>query len=262
MGAWSLLVLLFGCLAENDPIPLSGSKPLLERVEMDGNAVTVLAYDNRDRVRTYSSPMIFRRFHYDTSTRVRKEEVTLSPDSYRSYLPPGGERNWADPEIHGLSSYSEYMYNEMDRIDRISVYVPGEATDELRSLRRFEYGADGRVQRINLYNAAAELQQYWTYAYDVSGNLIEEKYYALQEGEMQGMTQTEYAYDTHPNPYQVLSFSGNPGIVSNANNVVRVSVSALNPGVTAYPVQRFDYDYDPVSGYPVGSSSGEVFIYR
>jgi hypothetical protein len=58
------------------------------------------------------------------------EEVTVSPDSYRSYMPPTGEREWADPEKHGLSSILTYVYDESDKIDRMNLLGPSPANQQ------------------------------------------------------------------------------------------------------------------------------------
>ncbi|WP_157972192.1 hypothetical protein [Pleomorphovibrio marinus] len=260
IGAFILLASFFGCLEEKDPFLPSVDGPLLQRVEMEGKPSELLDYDNQGRIRTFSSSMFYRGYHYDAQGQLAREEVTVSPDSFRSYMPIDGERDWADPEKHGISGHSTYVYDEAGKIERIAYFFSPQ--DELRSTRAFVYGTDGFVERMNLYDGEEVLRQYWTYGYDGKGNLTEENYYVLQEGETIHMTRTQYAFDSNPNPYRVLAATGNPGIFSNPNNIVRISVTAISPDAADHPERSFDYDYDSESGYPVGSSSGEVFVYR
>lgn len=260
LGIFILLVSLFGCLEEKDTFLPSVEGPLLQRVEMEGKPSELLEYDNLGRIRTFSSSMFYRSYHFDAEGQLSREDVTISPDSFRSYVPIDGERDWADPEKHGISGYSTYFYDERGKIERIVYFISPQ--DGLRSTRAFVYGTDGFVERMNLYDAQEVLQQYWTYAYDGRGNLSEENYFVMQEGETIHMTRTEYSFDNNPNPYRVLAVTGNPGIYTNPNNIVRISVTAISPDAAEYPERSFELEYDTESGYPIVSSSGEAYIYR
>jgi hypothetical protein len=56
---------LFGCLEQRDPVHTPTNQTLLQRVEMEGNAIELFEYDNEGRVRIFSSSMFHHRYQYD-----------------------------------------------------------------------------------------------------------------------------------------------------------------------------------------------------
>jgi hypothetical protein len=163
-----------------------------------------------------------------------------------------------------------YHLYEYDRTGRLSTqlnYIPKDGGDEFRSKRTFEYNNNDRISKILIYDNNNEVTQFMSYTYDSKGNVIEEDYYTylfITSGTgPKHMSKSIFEYDSFHNPYRVFEKSGNPGIYSNPNNIIKIKTFNYDPspGIPAVNESTISYEYNYRTGYPTRVINGEEFIY-
>lgn len=113
----------------------------------------------------------------------------------------------------------------------------------------------------------AVVTQFLTFNYDKNGNVIEENYYSylfiLAGTEPSLLYKGTFEYDSYVNPYSVFRQTGNPGINSNPNNIIKTTTYnfAITPGTVSISESTTEYQYNHKTGYPVKVINGEEFIY-
>ncbi len=260
-----MIAIIYGC-SKDDYIP--GSNGLLKKIKNGGYIVEEISYNQNNLVSEVNSTAFYRRFHYDQNLKLMKEEVAVSPDSYSSSVIPGTNHEFVDPEKTGISMYCLYEYDKNGTLTRQSNYIPKDGEDEFRSERTFEYNNNYLISKELLYNSYNEVTQFWTYEYDSKGNVIEEDYYTylfIPSGTgPKHLSRITYEYDSFFNPYKIFEQSGNPGIFTNRNNIIKTKTINYDPapGIDAVSESETSYEYNFETGYPVKVINGEEFIYE
>jgi hypothetical protein len=263
--AAAILLASSGCSKEGY---LPDSYGLLKRIMNDGYVVEEISYNQDNLVNEVNSIFFYRRFHYNQSHKLAKEEVAVSPDLFSSSVIPGSTHEFVDPDKTGISMYHIYEYDDNGRLSVQLNYIPETGNDELRSKREFEYNDKNLISKMLLYNSDNEVTQFNTYLYDSNNNVIEEDYWTYlfitSGASPKHMAKITFEYDSFRNPYKIFEQGGNPGIYTNTNNIIKTKSIHYEsaPGIPAYSETTTSYEYNPDTGFPVRVIDGEEYIYE
>jgi hypothetical protein len=260
-----LIIALLGCSKDGY---LPNSNGLLKKIKNGGYIVEEISYTQNNLVNEVNSTSFYRKFYYDKSLKLIKEEVAISPDSFSSSIIPGSTHEFVDPGKTGISMYHLYEYDSNGKLSGQFNYLPKDGDDEFRSKRTFEYSDNNLISKELLYNSDNEVTQFRTYLYDSNGNVIEEDYYTylfITSGTgPRHLSKITYEYDSFYNPYKIFEQAGNPGINTNTNNIIKTK--SINyepsPGIPAVSESTTSYEYNFETGFPIRVINGEEFIYE
>ena len=259
-----LICALWGCTKEEYP---TNSNKLLKKIKNGDYIVEEISYNQNNLVSEVNSTSFYRKFHYDQSLKLIKEEVAISLNSFSSFIIPGSTHEFVDPDKTGISMYHLYEYDSNGRLSGQFNYIPKDGDDEFRSKRTFEYNDNNLISKTLIYNRDNELTQFRTYLYDSNGNVIEENYFTynfITSGTGPGhLSKNTYEYDSFFNPYKIFERGGNPGINTNLNNITKTKTINYepSPGIPTVSESTTSYDYNSKTGFPVRVINGEEFIY-
>jgi hypothetical protein len=260
------LILVLSCCSKDDYLP--NSNGLLKKIKIGDDIVEEISYNQNNLVNEVNSTLFYRKFHYDQSLNLIKEEVAISPDSFSSSIIPGSTHEFVDPDKTGISMYHLYEYDINGRLSAQLNYIPKDGSDEFRSKRTFEYDDNNLISKELLYDSNNEVTQFRTYLFDTRGNVSEEDYYTylfITSGPSpKHMSKITYKYDSFNNPYKIFEKSGIPGINTNANNIIKTKTINYDPfpGIPAVSESTTSYEYNYKTGYPIRVKNGEEFIYE
>jgi hypothetical protein len=264
----SLLVIIIftfqGCTKKED---ISTPNNLLKKVVVNGYTTEEYTYNSQNMIAVVNSTMLYRKFHYDSSDRLVKEELALNPNSMSSSMSVASMHDFVNPAKTGITMYLLYKYGPSGNVSRQLAYVTSNGKFEFRSMRTYEYNDNNKVLKILLQDSDSTITQSITYQYDNNGNVSEENGYSYIvppiSSEPTHLYKSNFEYDTYLNPYSIFSNTVSPGIYTNINNIIKItSISYLDaPGVSNPEQTVFNYEYDPDLRYPVRSSDGSEYIY-
>jgi hypothetical protein len=263
--AAAIMLALAGCSKDRY---LPDANGLLKKILVDGYIIEEISYNQDNLVSEVHSIYFYRRFHYNQSHKLVKEEVAVSPDLFSSSVIPGSKHEFVDPDRTGISMYHIYEYDDNGRLSVQLNNIPKTGNDELRSKRGFEYNDKDLISKILLYNSDNEVTQFRTYLYDSNNNVIEEDYWTYlftTSGEApEHVAKITFEYDSFHNPYKIFEQGGNPGIHTNTNNIIKTITVHYDPspGIPAYSETTTSYEYNPETGFPVRVIDGEEYIYK
>ena len=261
----ALIIALSSCSKYRYSPNLDG---LLKKIKNGDYIVEEISYNQNNLVNEVNGTLFYRKFHYDQNLKLIKEEVAISPDSFSSSIVPGSTHEFVDPDKTGISMYHLYEYDSNGRLSRQLNYIPKDGDDEFRSKRTFEYNDNNLISKELLYNSNNEVTQFRTYLFDDNSNVIEEDYYTylfITSGTSpKHMSKITYEYDSFNNPYKIFEKSGNPGINTNTNNIIKTKTINYEPfpGIPAVSETTTSYKYNYETGFPTRVINGEEFIYE
>lgn len=261
----AIIVTLSGC---SKYVYQPDSNGQLHKVIYDGYIIEEISYNQNKLVDEVHSTSFYRKFHYNQSLNLIKEEVAVSPDIFSSSVIPGSTHEFVDPDKTGISMYHLYEYDVNGKLSVQLNFIPKVGDDEFRSKRMFEYNDNNLISKILLYNSDNEVTQFRTYLYDSNNNVIEEDYYTYlfitSGASPKHMAKITFEYDSFRNPYKIFEQGGNPGIYSNTNNIIKTQTVHYepSPGVPAFSETTTSYEYNHDTGFPVRVINGEEFIYE
>jgi hypothetical protein len=253
-----ILIGILSCKRETSTIRCMDNS-LISNIKTGSISQQQFNYNENCQLSESVEPYTYRKFTYDANNRVVKSEEANSLNPLSCYMPQGIEgENISDPRKARISSYSVFEYNSSGKLSKKSNYFISDAV-QLTSYATFEY-QDNRIVRLNIENPFNELTEYYLYAYDENGNLIREEYYLANSGSDGGLvSSTDFVFDSHNNPFFILSGEGEPGIYTNKNNITKETTSYYYSG-SAYPyVKEYQLEYN-AEGYPV-KVNDLVYVY-
>jgi hypothetical protein len=267
-GLSVLLIIIFIVIGCTKDVYLPGANNLLKKIKNGDYVVEEISYNLNNLVSEVNSTFFYRKFHYDQDLRLIREEVAISPLSISSSILPGTILEFVDPEKTGISMYHLYEYGNNGNLTRELNYIPKDGKDELRSKRTFEYNNNNLISKELLHNSDNEVTQFWSYNYDSNGNVTEKDYYSylfIPSGTgPKHLSKITFEYDSFFNPYKIFERSGNPGISTNTNNIIKTRTVNYDPvpGMDANSESTTSYEYNYETGYPERVVNGEEFIYE
>jgi hypothetical protein len=259
-----LFAILYGCTKEGF-FPIQSD--YLKKIKQGEYITSQYTYNQDKLILEVNSTIFYRKFHYDSSNKLIKEETAVSPDMLSSSMPTGMTHEFVDPAKTGISMYSIFEYTENGNLSRQLNYIPANGQDELRSIRSFEYDSNNRISKVLLQDRNSVVTQFSTFNYDKKGNVIEENSYSylfIPAGTgPTHLSKVTFEYDSYVNPYSIFKFTGRPGLNSNPNNIIKTKTYnyALTPGTLDVSESTTAYEYNLKTGYPVKVVDGEEFIY-
>jgi hypothetical protein len=259
------IYIVHGCTKD---VYLPNANNFLKKIKNGGYIVEEISYNQNNLISEVNSTLFYRRFLYDRNLKLIKEEVAISPDSYSSLATSWTTHEFVDPEKTGISMYHLYEYDDNGKLTKQLNYIPQDGEDEFRSKRTFEYNDNDMISKELLYNSDNEVTQFRTYKYDSNGNVTEEDYYTylfITSGTgPKHLSKTTFEYDSFFNPYIIFERSGNPGISTNRNNIIKTKTVNYDPapGMDAISESETSYEYNYETGYPKRVINGEEFIYE
>jgi hypothetical protein len=260
-----LFAILNGCTKEGF-VPIQND--FLKKIKNGEYIVAQYSYNQDNLINEVNSTSFYRKFHYDNSNKLIKEEIAISPDSFSSSMPTSMTREFVDPDKTGISMYIVFEYNDNGNLSRQLNFVPSNGQDELRSIRTFEYDSNNRISKVLLHNGSEVITQFSTFLYDNNGNVIEENSYSylfIPAGTgPTHLSKGTFEYDSYINPYSVFKQTGRPGINSNPNNIIKIKTYNLvnTPGIPDFTESEIEYEYNSETGHPIKVINGEEFIYE
>jgi len=246
----------------------SNSNGLLKKIKHNGYIVEEISYNNDNLVSEVNSTSFWRKFYYNDNNKLIKQEVAIDPNSLSSTAPSSPIQDFVDPEKTGISMYNIYEYDTDGLLTRQLNYIPKDGEDELRSINTFEYNNIGLISKELLHDGDNVVTQFRTYQYDSYGNVIEKDYYSylfIPEGTgPKHLSKITYEYDSYLNPYKIFEQTGNPGIYTNLNNIIKTKTINYDPspGIDAESISEFTYEYNEKTKYPIRVINGEEFVYE
>ncbi|HAM10127.1 MAG: hypothetical protein A2X05_11720 [Bacteroidetes bacterium GWE2_41_25] len=154
-----------------------------------------------------------------------------------------------------------YEYNASGRLTKTIAIRPAETTSEYSE---YNYDDNDRIGREILY-WDNKILGYIEYEYDERGNLIHEVLFSItSSGLAEINTTTEYEFDNKQNPYRSVQRILSPGINTNLNNIVKeIYTIHIKPddGENIVQVTSFAYVYSSL-GFPVRKNSTVEYIYE
>jgi len=260
----ALLIVLYSCTKEGF---VPSQNDFLKKIKNNGYIVAQYSYNQDNLIDEVNSTSFYRKFYYDSSNKLIREEVAISPDSYSSSMPASVNHEFVDPAKTGISMYTIFEYNDNGNLSKLLNYVPYKGQDELRSIQTFEYDSNKRISKVLLEDGNEVITQFSTFLYDINGNVIEENSYSylfIPAGtDPTHLSRVTFEYDSYLNPYSVFKLIGRPGINSNPNNIIKIKTYNLvqTPGIDDFYESEITYQYNDQTRYPVKVINGEEFIY-
>jgi len=259
-----LFVILYGCTKEGF---VPSQNKYLKKIKQGEYITAQYTYNQDNLILEVNSTSFYRKFHYDSSNKLIKEEIAISPDSFSSSMPASMTHEFVDPYKTGISMYSIFEYNDNGNLSRQLNYIPSKGQAELRSIRTFEYDSNNMISKILLHDGNEVVTQFSTFIYDNNGNVTEENSYSylfIPAGTgPTHLSKGTFEYDSFKNPYSVFKQTGRPGISSNPNNIIKTRTYNFvhTPGIGDFYESTTMYQYNYETGYPIKVINGEEFIY-
>lgn len=164
---------------------------------------------------TNSGAGVTEKYEYNTNGQLKKTIITR-PDS-------------------NIPEYSEYSYDENDRISRQVIF------------------ADNKILG------------YIDYLYDTRGNLVKETLYSISSAGLPELsTTTQYEFDNHQNPFKSFYTLMIPGIYTNPNNIIKETyIIHFKPeeGTDIVRTTLTSYTYNS-EGYPTRKNDASEYLYK
>jgi hypothetical protein len=243
-----IVILCFNtCKKENENENLCYSNTLISQVNSGDLAVHGLTYNNNCLIYESTEPFLYKRFAYDAKNCLKKVELAYSFSRFSCVMVPGQSPE-SDPRKAEVSQYSEFEYDDAQRLTKKLNYFINSGYPELISYQTYDY-ENNHILKSSTFNPQGLLTLYHDYAYDDSDNITRDDLYTNYS--IIKLVQTIiYEFDNKKNPYQVFACEGIPGIYTNKNNITKETSISYN-GVTESGITRQNiYEYNSL-GYPV-----------
>jgi YD repeat-containing protein len=169
------------------------------------------------------------------------------------------QKNWVAPVASNLSGSVKYEYNDAGQLIK-STYSPASGSQQYS---QYTYDENDRINRQNLYWENSQVG-YIEYLYNLNGNLVEERLYNISAaGAAELSTTTVYEHDNKQNPFKLTSKLMVPGINTNLNNIIKetqtIHMNAAQGGdIVTVTESSFKYN---TNGYPISKNGNVEYLY-
>jgi hypothetical protein len=262
-----LAVIFFSCkkVDLSDALaPGNTYAPVLSKVLIDNQTAYEYKYNDAGLISEEKSKFDFTAHQYNsagqlTSSKFYGNDDILSSDATVS------DKAMASTTLLTLATGKEggtvsYEYNGQGQLLKSVITRPSSTSTEYSV---FEYNAENRISKQTMYweNAATG---YIDYAFDKKGNLSSESLYNMpSSGTAELITVATYTYDSEPNPYKATNKLQVPGINTNANNILKETITmhvSTDKGSDKVMVTENSYKYNSM-GYPISQNNNITFVY-
>lgn len=253
MRIYCLALFLYATLTsctKNDDVPTGA----LYKVIKNGYVTEEFSYNKNDLILEINSTSVHRKFYYDQNSKLTKEELRVKHDFTES-----DRYEFIDPQEIEISASILYEYDSTGKLIRKLTYLHNVNDSYLYTINTFEYDNEGLISKELFQFGEKPVSQTKTFLYDSNGNVKEEEMWL---GPLH--TRKTIEYDSFLNPYAIFKQTGSPGINTNKNNILKLSVFDYNPsqGLDSISGYQVSYEYNYESGYPTKVIRGEEYIYH
>jgi YD repeat-containing protein len=260
-----LMLLALSCQKEGVMIPEMAKVPLIKGVRAADQPQFEYIYNYSRLVSEEKSRYSFTNYNYNeqnqlVTTDYYINDALLSPDQnlLESALNQQGLMNFVNTELGGTIRYE---YNASGQLVKAVTMRPSESTAEYSEYR---YDDNDRIGREILYWDNNVLG-YIDYLYDSRGNLISEALYSISStGLAELNTTTQYEFDNKQNPFRSFQRLLSPGINTNPNNITKEIYTihqSLDEVKDIVQVTSISYVYSSL-GFPVRKNGTVEYLYE
>lgn len=260
-----LMALLFFVSCKKDTLqqPANQTYYSIQSVVSNGKISHQFIYNNQGKIIEDQSIYYCNRYFYDHNNRLLKQETAADANAYSALMPAKTELMTAQNADFTLSSI--YEYNRAGNITTISNYTKKNNQFELVSKWSLVYIGNAIVKR-SLSGVSNNTTQFFEYQYDGKGNLSAEKYYSYINPTNvipQLIREVFYQYDHKNNPFIIFKNLGNPGLFSNANNIIQThqTIYGNSPMTHINKTTEFTYEYNN-KGFPIRENQDYSYQYK
>ena len=265
----SLIILLvsvsLSCKKEGVMIPDMVKVPLIKGVRAADQPQFEYIYNYARLVSEEKGKYSYTNYNYNeqnqlvtTDYYINRALLSSDQNLLESALNQQGLMNLVSTELGGTMRYE---YNASGQLVKTVTLRPLEGTSEYSEYR---YDDTDRIGREILYWDSNVLG-YIDYIYDDRGNLISEALYSISSSGLAELnTTTQYEFDNKQNPFRSFQRLLSPGINTNPNNITKETYTihqVQGEGSDIVQVTSISYVYSSL-GFPVRKNGTVEYIYE
>lgn len=252
-------ILVISCSKDPESDTPGNTNYAISKIVYEGKTVTQFLYTKTGKLAEYQSFYFCDRYSYDDNDRLVKVESASATGSMSN-------ENLMTSQNSTFTFYSSFEYDKEGLLKCRMNYKKNGGAYEFFSKSNYEY-QDGNIYKINTLNAGDTIIIFDIYAYDVNGNVTNEKHYSNIYIDGPGAAlqyEFSYKFDNKNNPLRIFKETARPGLYTNANNMIERSSIFYNfpHGTNSYSKSKMTYEYND-KGYPVKITEGStVYAYE
>jgi hypothetical protein len=247
-----LIIVVFLCFTtckkEDKTENLYYSEILLSQVNSGSIAIHGITYNSNYLIFESTEPFTYKRFSYDAENFLTKVEKAYSFSAFSCSMIPGQSLE-SDPRKAKISEYSEFEYDNGQRLIKKSTYFINNGNSQLNYYQTFDW-LNGKIVKVNKFNTQGNLNQYHDYTYDDNGNVLKDDLYNIVNSVKKLANTIICEFDSKINPYQVFAAEGIPGKSTNKNNIIKETSVYYNGTAESQSTNLNVYEYNNLD-YPV-----------
>jgi YD repeat-containing protein len=260
-----LVITILSCKKEDMNIVENADVLLISDVKTDNEASVVYLYNDLNLVIEEKSKFDFTMHRYNDNNQLINSECFGNYDILscvlQVYQTAMNRTEWVTAENTNRTGTLSYEYDSDGQLVKVTSSRPQSVTSEYSE---FSYDANNRIGRQKMFWDNEETG-FIDYSYDTKGNLVKEVLYSMSpDGIEELTTTTKYDFDAQKNPYKSFSRLMMPGIYTNANNIIKETITvhlSATLGPDKAEITETAYEYNP-SGYPVSKNGNISFTYN
>lgn len=226
-------------------------KPLLSKEIFSDELFNEYIWNDQNLLSESKSKYFYTSYSYNSENQVISYDMYEDSRIYSSssfVLEEAMKRDeWVSPENTEISGRGFYSYKQ-GKLAKIEVQ---RFLNDSKNSSEYEFDNNGRIGK-QTFIYEEKPSGYIEYQYDISGNLIQKKYFYLVNGQAVLSASTAYEFDTKKNPFKAFQRLLVPGRYTNENNIVKetLTLEEAVPGVDQIQITESSYEYNEL-GYPV-----------
>jgi len=266
-----LTTLFFSCKKDelSDTVnPANSYVPLLSKVMVDNQSVCEYTYNDSKLISQEKTRLDFINFQYNENGMLLTAEYYGNDDvltnDTKTFETAINNKEWVTPENGKKACTITYEYDNNGKLSKNIYSTESNGSAEYSEYSEFSYDNNNRISRQTMYceNTATG---YIDYSYDDNGNVIKEMLFYLQPSGIAELISTKaYNFDDQKNPYRSTSRLMTPGVNTNMNNIIKETCTnylSASQGPDEEQITENSYEYN-VMGYPVSKNGNTTFIYK
>lgn len=249
----------------NSGTPGNSYVAMLSKLVIDNQSAYEYIYNDSSLITQEKSKFHFIAHHYNSKGQLATTEFYGNDDILSSDLQVSqtaiDSYVLVTPESGKKGGTISYEYNVNARLIKSTYSRPLSAISEYSE---FSYDNNNRISRQTMYWDKMATG-YIEYSYDAKGNLNREMLYNMPlSGVAELITNTQYTFDNGPNPYKSTSRLMIPGINTNQNNIIKEAYTihlSTGQGSDKVQITETTYEYNAM-GYPVKKNGDVSYVYK
>ena len=158
-----------------------------------------------------------------------------------------------------------FEYNSEGKLTTQKNYFIKNNQYEYTSMISFEYDGN-RIVKWIVHDGNNNITQFYTYKYDIKGNVTNEKHYSFLFNtgiEPKLIMEISFRYDDKNNPFRIYKELGIPGLYTNTNNIIESNSILYEdvPGIDKYSTSKTTYEYNG-KDFPIKVNNAEEYRYE